>query len=83
MSDSTIIIAWFFCNGKGYLVSETTMFVLENCQFCCIRQNAQFENCLFVQKRHRRNYLRCRRLERDIFTVSKYKRDQHFFISRM
>ena len=50
MSDSTIIIAWFLSNGKGYLVSETMMFVLENCRFCHIRQIAQFEIFSFVQK---------------------------------
>ena len=44
MSDSTIIITRFFTDGKGYLVSETMMYVPENCQFRHIGKNAQFEN---------------------------------------
>ena len=50
------MIAWFFHNSKGFLVSETTMSVPENCVFCYIRQNAQFENLPFVQKDTAENF---------------------------
>ena len=79
----TIMIAWFFQNSKDNLVSETTMYVPENCGFCHYRQNVQFEKWIFVQKDTAEIFCGVRWGFDISLPIQRVKEDQHFFISRM